>query len=203
MPLLIASNNAGKLEEFAALLHPLALATPRQLGLSVQVEESGDSFAANALLKARAYAAASGLIAVADDSGLEVDALGGAPGVLSARFGGPDLTDAQRCALLLERLAALPQGTTRSARFRCWVTAAAPDGRTCDATGTLEGLIATRMRGDGGFGYDPVFVVPDLGLTVAQMPAALKNGLSHRAQALRRILPQLRLTFPELAPAGV
>jgi XTP/dITP diphosphohydrolase len=202
MSLLIASSNPGKLQEFAALLQPLAVVTPAELGLSVHIEETGETFAANALLKARAFAAASGLIALADDSGLEVDALGNAPGVLSARFGGPGLTDAQRCELLLERLAALPSGTGRQARFRCCVTAAAPDGRTCAATGTLEGSITTQMRGTGGFGYDSVFLVPSLGQTVAQIPAERKNRLSHRARALRRIGPLLARAFPELAPQG-
>ncbi len=200
MTLLLASSNPGKLAEFARLLAPLRLTTPAELGVVLALDETGESYAANATLKARAFAAASGAIALADDSGLEVDALNGTPGVFSARFGGPGLTDAQRCSLLLEKLAALPPRTGRRARFRCCVAAAAPDGRTCTATGVLEGEIATEARGTQGFGYDPVFLLPRLGRTVAELSPAEKDEFSHRARAIRRLRPLLLEVFPELAP---
>ena len=196
MPLLVATNNRGKLKEFRALLQPVELAAPGDLGLDLEVEENGDSFAANATLKARAFAAASGLVALADDSGLEVDALGGAPGIHSARYGGRGLDDMGRCRLLLEQLA--EAGGSRSARFRCCLVAAAPDGRTCRAEGVCPGTIAPAPAGDGGFGYDPVFYLPRLRQTMAQVPAGIKNRISHRARALRIMAPLLLRTFPEL-----
>ena len=142
MVLLLASNNPGKLREVRALLADVEVVVPAALGLDLDVEESGQTFAANAQLKARAYAAASGHIALADDSGLEVDALGGAPGIYSARYGGPDLDDAGRCQLLLTELAPYPEPAQRRARFRCVLCAVSPDGRQCRAEGTCEGLIA-------------------------------------------------------------
>ncbi len=198
MELLIATNNRGKQREFAGLLAPNHVVTPANLGLKLNVEETGTTFAANAEIKAKAFCAASGRLAVADDSGLEVDALNGAPGVLSARFGGPHLDDAQRCEVLLQRLEQAPTGSSRNARFRCCVVAVAPDGRLCAATGTCSGQIAPAPRGDGGFGYDPVFLLPDLDLTMAEISAELKNRISHRARALQALLPLLMETFPEL-----
>lgn len=197
MPLLVATNNPGKLREFRSLLGPLDLAAPGDLGLDLEVEENGDSFEANATLKARAFAAATGLVALADDSGLEVDALGGAPGIHAARYGAPGLDDMGRCRLLLEQLA--EAGGSRLARFRCFLVAAAPDGRTCRAEGVCPGSIATAPAGDGGFGYDPVFYLPRLRRTMAQVPAEIKNRISHRARALRTMAPLLRKTFPELS----
>ena len=197
MPLLVATNNRGKLKEFRALLQPVDLAAPGDLDLDLEVEENGGSFAANATLKARAFAAASGLVALADDSGLEVDALGGAPGIHSARYGGPGLDDMGRCRLLLDQLA--EAGGSRSARFRCCLVAASPDGRTCRAEGVCSGSIAQAPAGDGGFGYDPVFYLPRLRRTMAQVPARTKNRISHRARALRIMAPLLLRTFPELS----
>lgn len=202
MELLIASNNPGKQREFARLLAPHRVVTPAELGLNIEVEESGHSFAANAALKAQAFCTASQHIALADDSGLEVDALDGAPGVYSARFGGAHLSDAERCDLLLRRLSALPPGTNRRARFRCCVAAVSPDGRRCEAEGTCEGEIAREARGQGGFGYDPVFLLPDLGLTMAQVSPDLKNKRSHRGRALKALRPRLLETFPELVRPG-
>lgn len=198
MPLLVATHNAGKLREFRQLLAPLELVSALELVPDLKVEETGQTFAANALLKARAFAQVSGLIALADDSGLEVDALGGAPGVLSARYGGPDLDDEGRCQLLLANLGAFPEPARRSARFHCCLVAWAPDGRHCQADGVCEGLIGPAPAGEDGFGYDPLFLVPQHQQTMAQLPPSLKNQLSHRGRALRALHPLLLQTFPEL-----
>ena len=198
MALLLASNNAGKLREVGALLADLRVVSPADLGIELDVEETGQTFAANAELKARAYAAASGYIALADDSGLEVDALGGTPGVRSARYGAPDLDDEGRYLHLLSELQSYPEPSQRIARFRCAISAISPDGRQCRAEGTCEGLIAQSPTGSNGFGYDPVFFVPDHNATMAQLDAATKNSFSHRGQALAAIIPLLKSTFPEL-----
>ncbi|MEE2872340.1 MAG: RdgB/HAM1 family non-canonical purine NTP pyrophosphatase [Candidatus Latescibacterota bacterium] len=198
MALLLASNNGGKLREVRALLADLRVVSPADLGIELDVEETGQTFAANAELKARAYAAASGYIALADDSGLEVDALGGTPGVRSARYGAPDLDDEGRYLHLLSELQSYPEPSQRIARFRCAISAISPDGRQCRAEGTCEGLIAQSPTGSNGFGYDPVFFVPNHNATMAQLDAATKNSLSHRGQALAAVIPLLKSTFPEL-----
>ena len=198
MALLLASNNGGKLREVRALLADLRVVSPADLGFELDVEETGQTFAANAELKARAYAAASGYIALADDSGLEVDALGGTPGVRSARYGAPDLDDEGRYLHLLSELQSYPVPSHRIARFRCAMSAISPDGRQCRAEGTCEGLIAQSPTGSNGFGYDPVFFVPNHNATMAQLDAATKNSLSHRGQALAAVIPLLKSTFPEL-----
>lgn len=198
MPLLVATGNPGKLREFCALLAPVEVVGPGQVGLELQVKEIGHSFAENAGLKARAFALASGLICLADDSGLEVEALGGVPGIYSARYGGAHLDDEGRCRLLLDQLRAFPDPAQRRARFCCFLVACAPDGRACQAEGVCEGYIAPAPAGEGGFGYDPIFFVPAYRQTVAQLPTAVKNQISHRAQALRALRPLLLRTFPEL-----
>ena len=198
MALLLASNNGGKLREVRALLADLRVVSPADLGFELDVEETGQTFAANAELKARAYAAASGYIALADDSGLEVDALGGSPGVRSARYGAPDLDEEGRYLHLLSELQSYPEPSQRIARFRCAISAISPDGRQCRAEGTCEGLIAQSPTGSNGFGYDPVFFVPNHNATMAQLDAATKNSLSHRGQALAAVIPLLISTFPEL-----
>jgi len=198
MPLLAATNNPGKLRELRTLLESISIVGPADLNVELEVEEDGLTFAANAALKATAFARAAGCVALADDSGLEVDALDGAPGIHSARYGSPDLDDMERCRLLLEQLRAYPDPSSRTARFRCCVVAAAPDGRTCRAEGTCEGIIGPAPVGDNGFGYDPVFYLPDCGLTAAQISPARKNQLSHRGAAIRTIRPLLLQTFPEL-----
>ena len=198
MSLLIATGNPGKLREFRALLSPLSLVSPSDLGIDLEVEETGSSFSENAELKARAFARSSGMICLADDSGLAVAALEGAPGVYSARYGGCGLDDRDRCLFLLEQLKGFSSPAQRKARFRCCVAAAAPDGRFCRAEGICEGYIAFRPAGEGGFGYDPIFYLPEYGRTMAQIPPDLKNRLSHRARAVRAIRPLLRRTFPEL-----
>ncbi len=196
--LLIATTNAGKKREFAALLAglPVRLAWPDDLGLTVQVEEIGETYAENARLKARAYAQASGLWSLADDSGLEVDALDGAPGVRSARYAGPGAGDIDRYELLLQRLGGVEPGR-RTARFRCAVTLAAPDGRVWTTEGACEGIIAESPSGSGGFGYDPVFYLPEFNCTMAELPAEVKNRISHRARAA---LAMKRLLLAEIIP---
>jgi XTP/dITP diphosphohydrolase len=193
--LLVATNNPGKVREYEELLADLPLSLeftfPAQEGLTLEVEESGESFEENARIKARAYAQASGLLTLADDSGLEVDALGGAPGVRSARYGGPGADDADRYRKLLRALVDVPAGQ-RSARFRCVVALALPDGTMHTADGTCEGQIGFAPRGQHGFGYDPVFVVQGYdGRTMAELSPEVKNQISHRARALWAMRPKL------------
>jgi len=186
--IVLATGNRGKAREFAAMLGPdWEICLQSELGVK-PVAETGDSFAANALIKARHAAAATGLPALADDSGLEVDALDGAPGVLSARYAGEAAGDADNLRLLLERMAAVPAGR-RTARFRCVLAyvRGAEDPAPLLVEGSWEGRIATAARGAAGFGYDPVFEDGASGLTAAELPAERKNALSHRGQALRAL----------------
>jgi XTP/dITP diphosphohydrolase len=185
--LLVATTNPGKLRELSALLADLKLTllSPTDLGLSLDVDETGDSFVANAVLKARAFAGVTDLPALADDSGLTVDALGGFPGIHSARWA-PG-SDADRVSALLARLAEVPP-ERRAAQFRAVAALAWPGGRVATAEGIVQGRIAPAPRGAGGFGYDPVFLVEDGPyhgeLTMAELPAPAKNALSHRARAV-------------------
>jgi XTP/dITP diphosphohydrolase len=193
--LLLATTNAGKLGELSELLAglPYKLISPAQAGLTFSVKETGRTYAANARLKALAFAKASSLLTLADDSGLEVDALDGAPGVLSARYAGPDATDAERVAFLLARMRGVPT-EGRAARFRCAIALASPAGMVRMCSGSCRGFITLAPRGSNGFGYDPVFLCPKLGQTMAELPAEVKNRLSHRARAARcarRILREL------------
>ncbi|MCL6430017.1 MAG: RdgB/HAM1 family non-canonical purine NTP pyrophosphatase [Anaerolineae bacterium] len=195
MQLLLATRNPGKLRELRALLAslPLECLSLSDVGIATDIAETGESLEENAILKARGYASLSGLTTLADDSGLEVDALGGEPGVRSSRWAGPAATDADRIRLLLERLQGVPLAARR-ARFRAVAAIATPDGRLYTAEGRLEGVIADQPRGTGGFGYDPVFLVPSLGKTVAELDPETKNRISHRARAIlaaRPILEQL------------
>ena len=189
--LVIASGNAGKVREFGALLADLGLHTqPQPPGL--EVEETGDTFAANARLKAQAVAAATGQWALADDSGLCVDALGGAPGVHSARYANGD---AARIERLLQELAAAGahSPSSRSARFTAALALANPAGEVVlQVEGHCPGQILEAPRGDGGFGYDPVFFVPEAGLSFAEMPHGLKAQLGHRGRAFALLKPQLQ-----------
>jgi XTP/dITP diphosphohydrolase len=189
----LATGNAGKLREFRALLAGLPYALQPQSAYGVQpVAETGSTFLENALLKARHAAAATGLAALADDSGLEVDALGGAPGVRSARFAGEGADDAANNAQLIAALAGVPPGERR-ARYRCvLVFVGSADAPALIAEGSWEGLIVDTPRGSGGFGYDPHFLVPALGLTAAELDAAAKNRLSHRGIASAALLRALR-----------
>jgi len=189
---LLATTNPGKLLEMRALLEqiPVRLADPATLGLSLQVEETGGDYAENACLKALAYASASGWFTLADDTGLEVDALAGAPGLRSARLLQAGATDADRRARLLELLAPFPQPWT--ARFRCAMALAGPDGRIDWAPGECPGQIVPSPRGETGFGYDPLFEVEHTGRTMAELGMSEKNRISHRARALSALLPVLR-----------
>lgn len=190
--LVVATHNEGKLREFRALLADLGVELVPAAGMP-EVEESGASFAENAEFKARAAAAWSGEWAIADDSGLEVDALGGAPGVYSNRFAGEGTTEEQRNARLLELLRDVP-AARRTARYRAAVAVAAPDGRIWVTEGACEGLIVETARGANGFGYDPHFLVPEHGRTMAELDPAVKNRISHRARAVaaaRHILERL------------
>ena len=183
MKFVLASHNKGKLAEMQAILRELGVEVVLQsdLGLSLEPEENGETFTENARIKARAVMEASGLPAIGDDSGLCVDALNGAPGVYSARYGGLD-DDAARYRLLLQNMRG---SMTRSAHFHTSVVCVFPDGTELTAEGDCHGTIAYAPMGDRGFGYDPVFFVPQLRKTFAQMTAEEKNAISHRGNALR------------------
>jgi len=158
----------------------------------IELPPEGDDYAANAVAKAQAVALATGLPALGDDSGLEVDALGGRPGVHSARYGGPGLGDATRVALLLHELATVPEAQ-RSARFVCVVALVTPDGNSVTARGSCEGRILAEPRGAGGFGYDPVFALEGCDVSLAELPADEKNRLSHRGRAVAALRAKLRV----------
>lgn len=190
--ILVATHNKGKIAEYADILgSQFSWLTLEVVGIVDDVPEIGDTFIENATLKAVAYARQTGLLTLADDSGLEVDALSGQPGVLTARYGGPGLSFPQRYGLLLHNLVQVPD-ENRTARFRCAVVLAAPDGAIIGtAEGACEGFIARAPAGEGGFGYDPVFYLPDYDLTMAQLPASEKHRISHRGRAARAIAPVL------------
>ena len=184
MRLVLATANVGKQRELAALLAPRGCELILQSTLGIpSADETGHTFEANALLKARHAALGAGLPALADDSGLEVDALGGAPGVRSARYGA---NDAERIARLLSALTGRT-GVDRRARFRCVVVMAWPDGRIVAGDGVCEGTISEHASGTHGFGYDPVFQSTELGCTFAEAPADAKARVSHRARAMRAL----------------
>jgi XTP/dITP diphosphohydrolase len=191
--LLIATRNLGKLREYRQLLAelPLHLVSLVEARVAANVEEAGQSYLENATHKATCYANLSGLPTLADDSGLEVDALDGEPGVGSARFGGPGLSDAERTGLLLQHMEDIPR-PERTARFRCVIALATPEGEMATAEGECAGLIAPAPAGEGGFGYDPVFYLPKYRSTMAQLPPEVKNRISHRTAASQRILPHIR-----------
>jgi XTP/dITP diphosphohydrolase len=192
--LLVATHNQGKVAEFADMLTDLAIEwlSLDDVGIVADVEETGSTFRENSLLKARAYAAQTGLLTLADDSGLEVDALEGAPGVYTARYGGAGLTTVQRYQKLLDAIKDVPI-PQRTARFRCVITVAGPDGTLLgEAEGVCEGQIAQAAAGAGGFGYDPVFYLPQFERTMAQLRPAEKHKISHRGRAVQAIVPRLR-----------
>lgn len=193
MRVVLATSNPAKLRELAALLSPLQIAVLPQSDFTLaSVDETGLTFVENAILKARHAALQSGLPAIADDSGLEVDALHGGPGIHSARFAGPACSDAANLDKLLHELAAVPD-QLRTARYRCALvflrSALDPSPIVCQAS--WEGELLRERRGTGGFGYDPIFRVAGLMVTAAELPAAEKNRLSHRGQALRHLLKEL------------
>ena len=190
--LLIATNNRGKLIELQDLLKELSveLYTPADLEISIEIEEDGETYAENATKKALAFTQASGLVSLADDTGLEVDALSGKPGLHSNRFGSQPFTDATRRAYLLEQLSRISQPW--SARFRATVAVASPEGNVEIVEGVCEGHIIPEERGSGGFGYDPLFLFPELNLTMAELDMKTKNRLSHRGQAVRNAIPIIK-----------
>ncbi len=194
--LLLATRNAGKAREFSLLLEgsPFELTTLDAEGITGDIEESGRTFQENACLKAAGYGLDERYLVMADDSGLEVDALGGAPGPLSARFGGEGASDADKVNLLLSRLRGVPPDA-RSARFRCVIAVASGRKVVGLCEGVCEGVISLEARGSAGFGYDPVFYLPELKKTMAELTLEEKNGVSHRARAAReavRVLSRLR-----------
>lgn len=200
LTLMLATGNPGKVAELRAILagyfdlDGVTLLTPRDWPTPLpEVAETGTTFAENARLKADALAAATGLMSLADDSGLCVDALGGAPGLLSARWAGPDASDADRNAKLLVALADTPP-ERRTARFVCAAALAVPGGSAIIGEGVCEGLILAAPRGANGFGYDPLFLLPALGRTMAELTTEEKNRLSHRALAVSRLSPHFAVS---------
>ena len=183
MRFVLASHNKGKLAELQEILGELGVEVVLQsdVGLDLEPDETGATFAENAKIKAQAVMEASGLPAIADDSGLMVDALGGDPGVYSARYGGPGLDDTGRWQLLLKNMAG---ESNRACKFVSVICCAFPDGGEVMARGECPGILAQGPSGDGGFGYDPIFYLPQLGKTMAQLTPAEKNQISHRARAL-------------------
>ena len=193
--LLLATNNPGKVREYCLLLQglPFVVTTAGKRGIKVTLGESGDTFEQNAALTAKTYTQISGLISLADDSGLEVAALGGEPGPLSARYAGEGASDEARMDFLLRKLSAVPW-ERRSARFRCVIAIATPDGKVELCHGDCEGFITFEPKGENGFGYDPIFYLPELGKTMAELAIEQKNKVSHRgkaAQKARQILARL------------
>src|SRR5512144_3181499 len=194
MKLLIATNNKGKMEEVQALLSGLnvELLTPEQVGVDLRVTEDGTTYAENAEKKAVAFARITDLISLADDSGLEVEALGGAPGLYSARYTGKaGTTDAERRLLLLKNLQDKPRPWL--ARFRAAIAIAIPHGSVQIIEGQCPGEIIPEERGSGGFGYDPIFFIPELGRTMAELDMQEKNRISHRARAVLKARPILEM----------
>jgi XTP/dITP diphosphohydrolase len=196
-----ATANPGKLAELAAALEPagIEVAGFDTLSDTTEVEETGTTFEDNARLKAEAYSLRTELPVVADDSGLEVDALDGAPGVYSARYGSPELTDVARCRVLLKALTDVPE-PERTARFRCVLAVAKTGNVLATFEGAAEGTILTRPRGKGGFGYDPVFFHPGVGRAFGELTREEKEALSHRGEAIRRLVEAVRRReLPELS----
>ncbi len=192
--LLVATHNQGKVREFREMLSDLQIefVSLDELGVTMDVEETGSTFRENALLKARAYAQETGLLTLADDSGLQVDALHGDPGIYTGRYGGAGLTHEERYRYLLANLTAVSP-TERTATFRCVIVLISPEGTLLgEAEGVCPGMIAQEPQGEGGFGYDPIFYLPDRQQTMAQVGATVKHQISHRGQALRQIEPLLR-----------
>lgn len=193
MKVVLASHNPHKLVEIREILQPLGIdvVLESELGVAVEVEETGTTFAENAYLKAKAVMEATGLPALADDSGIAVKALGGAPGIYSARYGGdPTLDDWGRLQLLLQNTAQVPDGQ-RQAKFVAAIALVYPDGRQIAVQGEVHGELLRQPVGEGGFGYDPIFYYPPAGKSFSQLTAEEKNQVSHRARALRSLVEKL------------
>ncbi|MFC2056829.1 XTP/dITP diphosphatase [Chloroflexota bacterium] len=191
--LLLATNNQAKIREYRSLFQniPLELVTLAEQGIATIVDETGESLEENARLKATFLATESQLLALADDSGLEVDALGGEPGWLSARYAGEGASDKDRVNYLMSRLENVPW-QQRSARFRCVIALATPSGEVEFCSGECQGFITFEPKGEQGFGYDPIFYLPELGKTMAELPLETKNRVSHRGQAARKVYQVLK-----------
>lgn len=191
MKFVLATNNPGKIREMREILpeFDIEFVTRKDLGIDIEIEETGTTFSENALLKAKAICALTGLPAIADDSGLIVDALDGAPGVYTSSFGGEDLSESERCEFLLKKLKNMEQ---RSAKFVCTITCVFPDGGVISAQGECCGKIADAPTGSGGFGYDPVFIANGFSKTMAEITSLEKNNVSHRGAALKKFAQLFR-----------
>ena len=187
--LFLATTNTGKIQEFKLLLKEskYSLVTPKETGVNLAVEENGNSFKENALIKAKAYSIATNYLCLADDSGIEIDALNGMPGICSARYGGPDLTDKDRVNLVLSKMRDVPW-SLRTARFRTSLALAWPEGENAVYEGVLEGVIGFESKGTNGFGYDPIFFLPSLQSTVGELTNIQKAQISHRSIAVSKLL---------------
>lgn len=186
--IIFATKNEGKMKEVREILSdlPYRVQSMEEAGIDIDVVEDGDTFEANAIKKAREICEVSQSIVLADDSGLEIDFFDQAPGVYSARYLGKDTPYSEKNAIILDRMKEVPE-EERTARFVCAIAVAFPDGRTHVVRGTIEGIIGYESKGDNGFGYDPIFYVPEYGMTTSEMPPELKNQLSHRGKALRKM----------------
>lgn len=191
--ILLATTNLGKIKEFYSLLHdiPYDITTPNKEEICLDVEENGTTFSENAYIKATTYMKKSGFISLADDSGIEVDALGGEPGIYSARYGGKQLSDEDRVQLLLKNMNGVPW-EKRTARFKAAIVLAWPEGKTILKEGVFQGYISYKPEGVNGFGYDPIFFLPQHGMTSAQLSKNQKNKISHRYIAAKKILDVLQ-----------
>ena len=194
---LVATGNRHKTEAIRAILadYPITLTDLSEHDPIPEPVEDGKTFLDNALIKSRYYAEMTGFNAMADDSGLEIDALGGQPGVQSARYAGGDTPHSVKMARVLEEMARVPEGQ-RTARFRCVASVTFPDGREYHAEGAMEGVIAFEPKGEGGFGYDPIVYLPELGCTVAELTPELKDSFSHRGIAFRRLMEKMEIEKP-------
>ena len=192
LPFILATQNKDKVKEISEILaeHPFQIMTMDEAGFREEIEETGTTFAENALIKAKAVHAVTGGYVMADDSGLAIDALGGAPGVYSARFHGKDSSYEQKISALWDLLSNVPL-MERTAHFICAIAVIRPDGSSFVVHGSLDGILWDKILGTNGFGYDPVFFVPEYGMTTAEMSPQMKHSISHRGKALRAMLAEL------------
>ena len=197
--LIFATGNEGKMREIREILKDLdvEILSLKEAGIRLDVEENGTTFEENALIKARAAAMNTDAVVLADDSGLEIDYLGGEPGVYSARYLGENTSYRIKNQNLIDRLEGVP-AEKRTARFVCVIAAVLPDGRTFTSRGTIEGIIGTEERGEGGFGYDPIFYLPEYGCSTAELTMEQKNEISHRGRALQAMKETLQKELPLL-----
>ena len=186
--LIFATGNEGKMKEVREILADTGyeILSMKEAGIDLEIVENGTTFEENAIIKAKAVMEASGELTLADDSGLEIDAFGGEPGIYSARYLGENTSYVEKNQVILDRMKDVPE-EKRSARFVCAIAAAFPNGQTCTTRGTMEGIIGYEAKGGNGFGYDPIFYLPELGKYSAQLSSEEKNKLSHRGEALRKM----------------